>query len=140
MSKRLESVEITFENLDYILVPVEYFEDFYISGVRTTVERLALNVVLHRTMPDRVEIELSARIDVALSDLSSDLSFTPEENLSLLKRIENRRDIAYLDLYYDDGSSDQFYLSWEDDRDECHNKLLTTQYNGNRNLSIVLQN
>ena len=87
-----------------------YFEDFYISGIRTTVERLALNVVLQRTIPDRVEIELSARIDVALSDLSSDLSFTPEENLSLLKRIESRRDIAYLDLYYDDGSSDQFYL------------------------------
>ena len=128
MSKRLESVEITFENLDYVLVPVEYFEGFYISGIRTTVERLALNVVLQRTIPDRVEIELSTRIDVALSDLSSDLSFTPEENLSLLKRIESRRDIAYLDLYYDDGSSDQFYLPWEDDQDECHNKLLTTQY------------
>lgn len=28
MSKHLESVEITFENLDYVLVPVEYFEDF----------------------------------------------------------------------------------------------------------------
>ena len=139
MSKRVESIEITFENLDYINIPVEYFEDFYISGIRTTVERLALNAVLQRTMPDRVEIELSARIDAALSDLSSDLSFTPEENLSLLKRIESRRDIAYLDLYYDDGSSDQFYLPWEDDQDECHNKLLTTQYNENGNLSVFLQ-
>jgi hypothetical protein len=139
MSKRLESVEITFENLDYVLVPVEYFEDFYISGIRTTVERLALNVVLQRTIPDRVEIELSARIDVALSDLSSDLSFTPEENLSLLKRIESRRDIAYLDLYYDDGSSDQFYLPWEDDQDECKNKLLKANYNDSGNLMITIE-
>ena len=53
--------------------------------------------------------------------------------------IESRRDIAYLDLYYDDGSSDQFYLPWEDDQDECHNKRLTTQYNENGNLSIFLQ-
>jgi hypothetical protein len=139
MSKRLESVEITFENLDYVLVPVEYFEDFYISGIRTTVERLALNVVLQRTILDRVEIELSARIDVALSDLSSDLSFTPEENLSLLKRIESRRDIAYLDLYYDDGSSDQFYLPWEDDQDECQNKLLKANYSDGGNLMITIE-
>ena len=139
MSKRVESVEITFENLDYILVPVEYFEDFYITGIRTTVERLALNIILQRTIPDRVEIELSARIDVALSDLSSDLSFTPEENLSLLKRIESRRDIAYLDLYYDDGSSDQFYLPWEDDQDECKNKLLKVNYNDSGNLMITIE-
>ena len=39
MSKHLESVEITFENLDYILVLVEYFEDFCINGIGTTVER-----------------------------------------------------------------------------------------------------
>ena len=139
MSKRLESVEITFENLDYILVPVEYFDNFFISGIRTTVERLALNAVLQRTIPDRVEIELSARIDVALSDLSSDLSFTPKENLSLLKRIESRRDIAYLDLYYDDGSSDQFYLPWEDDQDECQNKLLKANYCDNGNLLITIE-
>ena len=139
MSKRLESVEITFENLDYVLVPVEYFEDFYISGIRTTVERLALNAVLQRTIPDRVEIELSACIDVALSDLSSDLSFTPEENMSLLKRIESRRDIAYLDLYYDDGSSDQFYLPWEDDQNECQNKLLKANYSDSGNLMITIE-
>ena len=42
MSKHLESVEITFENLDYVLVPVESFEDFCITGIRTTVERQAL--------------------------------------------------------------------------------------------------
>ena len=139
MSKRVKSVEITFENLDYILVPVEYFEDFYISGIRTTVERPALNAVLQRTIPDRVEVELSARIDVALSDLSSDLSFTSEENLSLLKRIESRRDIAYLDLYYDDGSSDQFYLPWEDDQDECQNKLLKANYCDSGNLLITIE-
>lgn len=99
MGRRVELVEITFENLDYILIPVKYFEKFYISGIRTTVEQLAKNAILQRTKADRFEIELSARIDVALSDLDSDLSFTAEENLSLLKRIESRRNIAYLDLY-----------------------------------------
>ena len=124
MCKRVESVEITFENLDYINIPVEYFGEFYITGMQTTVERLALNAILQRTRAEQIEFELLARVDVALSDMTRDLSFLPEENLSLLKRIENRRDISYLDIYYDDGSSDQFYLPWEDVEDEQHNRLL----------------
>ena len=124
MSKHVESIEITFENLDYINIPVEYFGEFYITGMQTTVERLGLNAIVQRTRADRIEFELLARVDVALSDMSRDLSFLPEENLSLLKRIENRRDISYLDIYYDDGSSDQFYLPWEAVEDEQHNRLL----------------
>ena len=95
MSKRVESIEITFENLDYINIPAEYFGEFYITGIQTTVERLALNAIVQRTRADQIEFELLARVDVALSDMSRDLSFLPEENLSLLKRIENRKDIAY---------------------------------------------
>ena len=98
MSKRVESIEITFENLDYINIPAEYFGEFYITGIQTTVERLALNAIVQRTRADQIEFELLARVDVALSDMSRDLSFLPEENLSLLKRIENRKDIAYLDI------------------------------------------
>ena len=142
MSKRVESVEITFENLDYINIPVEYFGEFYITGMQTTVERLALNAILQRTRADQIEFELLARVDVALSDMTRDLSFLPEENLSPLKRIENRRDISYLDIYYDDGSSDQFYLPWEDIEDERHNRLLRsllqTQRSDDGNLTITI--
>lgn len=138
MSKRVESVEITFENLDYINIPVEYFGEFYITGMQTTVERLALNAILQRTRADQIEFELLARVDVALSDMTRDLSFLPEENLSLLKRIENRRDISYLDIYYDDGSSDQFYLPWEDAEDEQSNSLLRTQRSDDGNLTISI--
>ena len=139
MSKRAESIEITFENLDYINIPVEYFGEFYITGIRTTVERLALNAILQRTKADQIEFELLARVDVALSDMSHDLSFLPEEKLSLLKRIENRRDIAYLDIYYDDGSSDQFYLPWEDAESETQNKLLQAKIVDNGNLLVEIQ-
>lgn len=139
MSKRAESIEITFENLDYINIPVEYFGEFYITGMRTTVERLALNAILQRTKADQVEFELLARVDVALSGMSRDLSFQPEEKLSLLKRIENRRDIAYLDIYYDDGSSDQFYVPWEDAESETRNKLQQAKIDDNGHLLVTIQ-
>ena len=138
MSKHAESIEITFENLDYINIPAEYFGEFYITGIRITVERLALNAILQRTKADQIEFELLARVDVALSDMSHDLSFLPEEKLSLLKRIENRRDIAYLDIYYDDGSSDQFYLPWEDAESETRNKLLQAKIVDNGNLLVTI--
>ena len=142
MSKRAESIELTFENLDYIHIPVEYFGEFRITGIRTTVERLAANAILQRTQVEQVEFELLAQVDAALSDMSRDLSFLPEERLSLLKRIENRKDIACLDIYYDDGSSDQIYLPWEDTQDDRHNRhlrsLLRTKRNKNGNLTIAI--
>jgi hypothetical protein len=69
MSKRVESIEITFENLDYINIPAEYFGEFYITGIQTTVERLALNAIVQRTRADQIDFELLARVDVALSDM-----------------------------------------------------------------------
>ena len=76
MSKRVESVEITFENLDYINIPVEYFGEFYITGMQTTVEPLALNAILQRTRADQIEFELLARVDVASSDITRNLCKT----------------------------------------------------------------
>ena len=51
-SKRVESVDITFENLAYVNIPVKYFGKFYIAGIRTTVERLALNAIVQRKRAD----------------------------------------------------------------------------------------
>lgn len=45
MSKRVESIVITFENLDYVNILAEHSSEFYITSTGTTVERLALNAI-----------------------------------------------------------------------------------------------
>ena len=136
MSKKVKSVEITFENLDYVDIPAEYFGEFRISGIRTTIERLALNAILQRTKADYIEFELLAQVDDVLPELTQDLSFVPDEQLSLLRRIANRRDITSLELHYNDGSSNQFYIPWEDAESETRNKLLQTKLVANGNLLV----
>lgn len=136
MSKKVKSVEITFENLDYVEIPAEYFGGFCISGIRTTIERLALNAILQRTKTDHIEFELLAQVDDVLPELTQDLSFVPDEQLSLLRRIANRRDITSVELHYDDGSSDQFYIPWEDAESETRNKLLQAKIVDNDNLLV----
>lgn len=136
MSKKVKSVEITFENLDYVDIPVEYFGEFQISGIRSTVERVALNAILQRTKADYIEFELLAQVDDVLPELTQDLSFVPDEQLSLLRRIANRRDITSLETHYNDGSSNQFYIPWEDAESETRNKLLQTKLVGNGNLLV----
>ena len=137
MNKRLKVIKIIFENLDTIDIPAVYFKRFCISGIHTTVERLAPNAIFQRTKADQIELELLAQVDTAMLDMSRDLFFRPEENWSLLKRIENRRDLAILDLHYDDGSPERIYLPWEDTANRCHNRLLKTQRN-NGNLIITI--
>lgn len=136
MSKKVKSVEITFENLDYVDITAEYFGEFRISGIRTTIERLALNAILQRTKADYIEFELLAQVDDVLPELTQDLSFVPDEQLSLLRRIANRRDITSLELHYNDGSSNQFYIPWEDAESETRNKLLQTKLVANGNLLV----
>ena len=136
MSKKVKSVEITFENLDYVDIPAEYFGEFYISGIRTTIERLALNAILQRTKADHIEFELLAQVDDVLPELTQDLSFVRDEQSSLLRRIINRRDITSLELHYDDNSHDLFYVPWEDAESETRNKLLQVKIVGNGNLLV----
>ena len=136
MSKKVKSVEITFENLDYVDIPAEYFGEFRISGIRSSIERLALNAILQRTKADSIEFELLVQVDDVLPELKQDLSFVPEEQLSLLRRIANRRDITSLDLHYDDTTTDQFYIPWEDAESETRNKLLQTKIVANGNLFV----
>ena len=136
MSKKVEFVEITFENLDYVDIPAKYFGVFHISGIHSSVERLALNAILQCTKADQIEFELLAQVDDVLPELTQDLSFVPDEQLSLLGRIANRRDINSLELHYNDGSSNQFYIPWEDAESETRNKLLQTKLVANGNLLV----
>lgn len=139
MHKKVETVSITFENLDFVNIPAGYFGDFHISGIHTTAERVGLNTILQRTNPDTVRFELCPQVDAVLPELTQDLSFIPEEDSSLLKRIANRRDITSLDLFYDDNSHDLFYVPWEDAEDEYHNKLLHAQINNDGALFVTIQ-
>ncbi len=139
MSKKVKSVEITFENLDYVDIPAEYFGEFRISGIRTSVERLAFNAILQHTKADCIEFELLPQIDTVLPDLRQELSFVPDEQSSLLKRIANRRDITSLELHYDDGTADQFYVLWENAESESRNNLLQTQMNNDGSVFLTIQ-
>ena len=139
MSKMVKSVEITFENLDYVDIPAEYFGDFSISGIRTSVERLACNTILQRTRADHIEFELLRSVDVALPEFNQDLFYDPMVEFSLINRIRERMDIVSLELHYEDGTMEQFYVPWEVTDDEYHNKLQQAQINNNGNLSVTIQ-
>ena len=121
------------------LAKVEYIGEFHISGIRTTVQRFARNAILRRTQVDELTFEILDHVDTALPNLRRDLSFLPEEHMSLSKRIDNRRDIACLDLFYDDGSSDEFYLPRDFDEDGCRNKRLSIRSGNKGSLIVSLQ-
>jgi hypothetical protein len=139
MSKKVNSVEITFENLDYVNVPAEFFGTFQIVDIHISVERLALNAILQRTYADHAEFEMLVSVDSELSRLTHDLSFTPDEQSSLLKRIANRRDITSLSLHYDDGTIDHIYLPWEDATNETNNQLLSANFTKVGNLLVTIR-
>ena len=139
MSKMVKSVEITFENLDYVEIPAEYFGKFQISGICTTAERLACNAILKQSKAEQVAFELLRSVDIALPGLMRDLFYDPMVEFSLLERIKDRRDITHLELHYDDCTAERFCVPWEDAEDEYHNKLQQANINNNGNLTVKLE-
>ena len=138
MSKFVESVEVTFDNLDYVIIPVEYFGAFSINGIRCGISRVASNATLQRTEAEQIEFDLLQSVDVALPNMIHDLSFAPAEKPSLLERIVQRRDITDLTVHYSDNSTKQICVPWEDAENEYHNKLQQAQMNGENNLNVTI--
>lgn len=138
MSKFVESVEITFENLDYVIIPAEYFGAFSINGIRCGIARVASNAILQRTEAEQIEFELLQSVDAALPNMVHDLSFAPAEKSSLLERIMQRRDITDLTVHYSDNSTQQICAPWEDTENEYHNKLQKAHRNGENNLIVTI--
>ena len=140
MSKKVKSVEITFENLDYVEIPAEYFCDFSIRGIHICIERLASNAILQRSKAGLIEFELLRSVDIAFPGFQQDLFYDPIAEFSLLDKIQERKDITSLELHYEDGTAEQFYVPWEDADDEYHNDLQQAYINNNGNLYVKIGN
>ena len=139
MRKNIRAVEITFENLDYVEIPIAYFASFSIKGSLAPEEQSGCNSVLRKNRAEFVAFELLRSVDTVLPDLEQDLFYDPLVDFSLLSRILERRDITEVILHNTEGTAEYYYIPWEDAEDEYHNKLQYAHINNNGNLSVTIQ-
>jgi len=109
---KLNSVEITFENLDWINIPAAYIAHLKLNGLSFHPFREAS---LRDLEVDAVEFVLFAEAETDSDTFPGDWRHHGVWDALLLRL--SQQDIAYLRLYYGQNGYRDFSVCWDDDPD-----------------------
>ena len=103
MNAQLFAVELSFENIDYVVIPIQYFSSFSVDNVQDRQTYFKVDPLVFELKPE-------ADKDTAMFDRAM-------LEKSLFERMM-RRDITQIDALYRDGTKRIFVAPWEDE-DGC---------------------
>ena len=112
--KRMESIEITFENLDWIMIPSGYF------AFQRMAEREDKTFRYYR-------IVFAENVNNLGSDIIGDIYSIMHGGETLFERI-SRKDITQIKLTYSDRSEEQFDILWKETEDNEYVNQLQRVY------------
>ena len=139
MSQNVSSIEITFENLDYIVIPAHYFIAFELADIRTTVRRMAANAILKCTVANSVMFELKPETNNDAMTFEGSVYCISTGDGGLFERFQ-ARDITQLKLIYADKAEEELYVAWEDEENnEYQNRLQSTYLNSENQLCVRIE-
>lgn len=118
MSKRINKVELCYENCEVLKIPIEYILDFQCEGYKKTARRVAMNSISEMESFDNILIEVNNSIEKNKSIIKD--SFVFDENINVLDFIK-RNDITSITFVYDDLSEKVYYVNWDGNEYEDNN-------------------
>lgn len=124
MGKNLSTLEIVFENVEFVEVPAKYILDMHFGHIDHTVG----GGVDDRNRREKLEIShcLTAKIIViTFKRTAKNKVFTSNKD-ELFQRIRAYNDIVYFKLKYEDGSEEIMHLEWEDYHNYVENGYQTS--------------
>ena len=101
--KTVTQIDITFENCEYIVILAEHIRDMYISDFESEIVHNGLNI-LKKTYAKKIYLQFTP-------EANSSVEFSGE---SLFNRVKLYDDITSIEVYYDDNTSEVYFVDWED--------------------------
>lgn len=112
MSKDICFIEITFENIDYIRIPADYFRAFNTENINS------------------VMFELNPEANRDADGFDGDVHRIHVEGETLFDRLQ-MQDITHFKLIYADQTEEEFFVPWENaDNGGYANRLQTSSIDG----------
>ena len=134
MEKRLDHIVITFENCENVTIPKQYILSLQIPNA--TVQRVYRHGVIWCEYYGSVDLKLTSEIDT--NCYVSPKGGWDHEECTVTQRIEKWDDIVYIDLVYEDGSSECLRVPWEDaDKDSNSNYQTSFWAEGNKDYYYI---
>ena len=127
----MKELQIVLENCDVIKVSWENVVNLSIYNVHKTYH-FAKNMNLEMLVADDILLTLSKSADLPHQAFGVG-KFTTNFN-----RLINCRDIVSLTLVHDDDKEEEFYVTYEEDKSRCYNKLQLVEFDSYENLVIKI--
>lgn len=138
MAISLKSIELTFENIDYIIIPVQYFADDYGTHIIINSCSVSENTVSNRKTAESVMFVLKKAANHAAPTFAGDVHVMQYEGAFLFERISKYSDITHIKLIYTDDTFEEYTVAWEEDQTGCRNLLQKSYTTDDGNLKVVI--
>ena len=135
MDKKLAYIDITFENLDSIMIPADHVVCCCISDFSSKIickERL----VRRYTQAGYVRLELCKDVDNDAINFEGS-AFTVINGSTRLSERLNACDITHIDLVYEDGKKESFLVAWNE-KNEYHNEYQKVWIDKHNNICVSI--
>lgn len=129
--KWVKSIELVLENCECIRFLPEQIGRFRCSNITVDVARAAVNCIEKQKTCEWMCIELLADADQKYNSLGAESEFTA------FARLEKFKDIAVVNIIYEDESIDSVFVPWNDDSEEI-NVYQTSFVDSRHNLCILI--
>lgn len=111
--KTVTKIDITFENCEYIVILAEHIRDMYMSDFESKIIHNGFNI-LKKTYAKKIYLQFAPKAN-------NSVEFSGE---SLFNRVKLYDDITSIEVYYDDNTSEVYFVDWEDNGlDENKNQI-----------------
>jgi len=138
MQYPVETITLTFKDLDHIVIPRAFFEDF-------TVDSYEVRAVYDKTgyMYSYIKaLSLSFILKKEVNDNSytfpGDVNTIRLEKEALFERLSSRRDITRITLIDELCTEDEYDVIWEDDGDSESNMYQSSYLTDEGNLCVTI--
>ena len=133
--KEVTKIRVGFENLEYMEFEVNEIASLLINNIVTQVQRFAINSVAEMFKCSEVFMELIP----AANRKHCAFGVEDEHTTTTFQRIREYDDITSIEVFYDDGTSKDVYVPWEDASGGGEvNKYQSSYYSDNGALYIYI--
>ena len=101
--KTVTKIDITFENCEYTIIPAEHIRDMYMSDFESEIVHNGLSI-WKKTYAKKIYLQFAPKANISIE-------FSGE---SLFNRVKLYDDITIIKVYYDDNTSEVYFVDWED--------------------------
>ena len=134
--KNIEKVEFVFENCESFEIDAKYFGQFHVENIYSAINRIACNSIAKMQIANTIAFEIFSEGNIPYSP------FGGQEQQNKFDRISAFSDITSIVLIYEDGSTEQYYVNYDDGGNYglgVENKNQKSYISTANNLYLIIQ-